>query len=169
MAAALFLLLAFVKPLQKFFILTAAKITCRKKSDEEKNAFITEQTLKYEIYREQIKLMPKKTARYILPFFLYIADMFLSASSVYAAYLFSAGTIFSVKEYFSFYIATLAATYITNIIPIPGGSGSSVPAHIFANFGQLSRGNRSSRMEIGKLLYAYNFRIRIFRRRYRFE
>ena len=129
-AVALFLLLAFVKPLQKFFILTAAKITCRKKSDEEKNAFITEQTLKYEIYREQIKLMPKKTARYILPFFLYIADMFLSASSVYAAYLFSAGTIFSVNEYFSFYIATLAATYITNIIPIPGGSGSSEAAFL---------------------------------------
>lgn len=129
-ALAAFLLLAFVKPLQKFFIHSAAKITCRKKSDEEKNDFIAGQTLKYEIYREQIQLMLKSPANYILPLVLYVADMFLAASSIYAAYVFISGAAFFPSEFFSFYIATLAATYVTNVVPIPGGSGSSEAAFL---------------------------------------
>lgn len=129
-ALSLFLILAFVKPLQIFFINLCLKITARKKSEEEKRKFFEEQTQKYEIYRERIITMLKAPQRYFIPLFLYVADMFLSASLIYVSFLSISGASFSLNDFFLFYISALCATYITNIVPLPGGSGSSEAAFV---------------------------------------
>ncbi len=122
----LVMLIAFVNPVQKFFINFIAKIKFFKKSKDEKQAYIETETLKYKIYKEQTLIMLKSFYRYLLPLFLYIVNMFVTSSTAYAAYLTTVKTAsFTLGGFLSFYLLTIGAAYITNVIPIPGGNGSS--------------------------------------------
>jgi len=119
------ILLAFVTPFQKFMINLVAGIRFGKKKPDEKKAFEESQILKYKVYKEQITILLKNFVRYLLPIFIYIVNMFITTSLVYVAYLCVSASAFTFEDYFKFYLLTICTTYITNVIPIPGGSGSS--------------------------------------------
>lgn len=123
---ALVMLIAFVNPVQKFFINFIAKIKFFKKSKEDKQKHIETETLKYKIYKEQTLLMLKSFYRYILPLAVYTVNMFVTSSTAYAAYLTTVkSATFTLNGFLSFYLLTIGAAYVTNVIPIPGGNGSS--------------------------------------------
>lgn len=117
-------LLAFIKPLQVFFIKLTAKIKYRgdkeKREEYEKN-----EGLKYGIYREQITLMLKRFFVYLPAILVYELFMFATSSLPYASYLSVTGASFELNGFLTFYLLTIAAAYITNVIPIPGAAGSS--------------------------------------------
>jgi uncharacterized protein (TIRG00374 family) len=52
-------------------------------------------------------------------------NMLLIGSIQYISYLLITGNSFSIGQLFGFYTLTLASQYITNIIPVPGGVGTS--------------------------------------------
>lgn len=123
---ALVMLIAFVNPVQKFFINFIAKIKFFKKSKEDKQKYIETETLKYKIYKEQTLLMLKSFYKYILPLAVYTVNMFVTSSTAYAAYLTTVkSATFTLNGFLSFYLLTIGAAYVTNVIPIPGGNGSS--------------------------------------------
>ena len=117
-------LLAFVKPFQKLCINLVAKIRYRKNA-QQREVFINDQTLKYLVYREQVQSILKKPYIYLISIITYIAYMYLSGSFSYLAYMLTTGQCFVLNEFIKFYLFTICITYISNVIPIPGGNGSS--------------------------------------------
>ena len=69
--------------------------------------------------------MGKGFYRYIPAVLVYVAYMFLTSSLIYVAFLAVSGQAFALSDYFSYYLLTIGAAYITNVIPIPGAAGSS--------------------------------------------
>ena len=118
------MLLAFVKPFQKFCITLISKIRFRKNKDK-REEFIGEQIVKYQVYKEQVMLLLREFYKYILPMLTYILYLYLITSFIYLSYLLLAREVFSFDGFIRFYLLSLCLTYITNVIPIPGGSGSS--------------------------------------------
>ncbi|HBK01589.1 MAG TPA: hypothetical protein DDY77_00970 [Clostridiales bacterium] len=116
--------LAFIAPLQKVFINLVSKIKFRNKQ-EKRAEYIESETLKYKIYKEQIIAMSKAFCKYIPAVLVYVIYMFLTSSLIYVAYLAVSGASFTIKDFFSYYLLTIGAAYITNVIPIPGAAGSS--------------------------------------------
>lgn len=116
--------LAFIKSFQSFCINFVARLRFRKR-ELEREEFTKNQILKYSIYKEQIKLMLKDFLRYILPCFLYVLYMYIFSSAIYVSYLLTSSSPFDLSSFISFYLLTLAISYISNVIPIPGGNGSS--------------------------------------------
>ena len=117
-------LIAFVKPFQKFFISVVSKIKYR--HDEEKRLeYAEKEKLKYEVYRDRITEMLKKFYLYIIPVLIYILFMFCTSSLPYAAFLAVGGGSFNFADFIKFYLLTIGAAYITNVIPVPGAAGSS--------------------------------------------
>lgn len=116
--------LAFIAPLQKFFISFVSKIKFRK-NIEKRSEYIEAETLKYRVYKEQIVAMSKNFYKYIFAVLVYIVYMFFTSSLIYIAFLSVSGEFFCVKDFLAYYLLTIGATYITNVIPIPGAAGSS--------------------------------------------
>lgn len=117
-------LLAFVKPFQNFFISLVSKLKFRK-DEEKRKEFAENERIKYEIYRDRIKEMLGRFYLYLLPVLIYIVYMFCTSSLPYAAFLAVGGGSFNFAEFLRFYLLTIGSTYITNVIPVPGGVGSS--------------------------------------------
>ena len=118
------MLLAFVKPFQKFCINLVASIRFRK-NEEKREEFIGEQVVKYQVYKEQVILLLKEFYKYILPMLTYALYLYLITSFIYLSYLLLSKEIFSFDGFIKFYLLSLCLTYISNVIPIPGGNGSS--------------------------------------------
>ena len=117
-------LIAFVKPFQSFFICTVSKIKFRR-DEEKRKEYQNKEKLKYEIYREQITKMLKNFYLYIIPVVIYIAFMFCTSSLPYVAFLAVGGSAFDFGDFIKFYLLTIGAAYVTNVIPVPGAAGSS--------------------------------------------
>ena len=105
--------LAFIKPFQSFCINFVARLRFRNR-ELEREEFSKNQILKYSIYKEQIKLMLKD-----------FLHMYIFSSAIYVSYLLTSSSPFDFSSFISFYLLTLAISYISNVIPIPGGNGSS--------------------------------------------
>ncbi len=119
------LMLAFIKPFQTFMISLVAKIKYGKRKPIECAKFCETQAVKYSVYKEQVLIMLKEFWRYLLPTFIYILNMFITSSLIYVSYVCVTNSALDFKTFFIFYLLTICTTYITNVIPIPGGSGSS--------------------------------------------
>lgn len=133
--AGLCLILSFNNQLQDKVLKIVSKIKYRR--DLQKRAeYLQLESLKLRIYKDQIIEM-YNNIRYYLPLTLtYAIYMFLFGSIPYVAYLLITGNPFVFDNFFYCYLLNLSTSYITNLIPIPGGSGSSevIFSLVFANF-----------------------------------
>lgn len=118
-------LLSFNKKLQNFFLNIWTKFVFKFKKTGNREDYVNEKRQKFDIYREQITIIFSNFAKYIPAFLLYLLFMLCSGSMQYISYLLITGNTFSFGDFFTFYTLNLAMSYITNIIPIPGGVGAS--------------------------------------------
>lgn len=124
-AFAITVLLAFNPPLQKAVLKFSASVLGKLKKSFDKEKFISEKTEKLKTFKQQIAVIGKKFYYYALPCALYALYMFFSGAIQYVSFLLISKTDFSIDEYLTFYVLSLASAYITNIVPIPGGAGTS--------------------------------------------
>jgi len=131
--------LSFNQRLQRSALKLLCKVIKKLRKNFDAESFFSTCSEKLERFKDQIKIIGKSFYRYLAPAFLYLAYMLLNGSVPYAAYLMSSGGSFYVSEFFTFYILNLASVYIANVIPLPGGTGTSevlftvVFAHIIAD------------------------------------
>lgn len=118
-------ILAFNLPIQKKILLLTSKIIKKFKRGFNEDNFICQKTEKLKLFKEQLSIIGKNFKIYILPIVLYAVFMFLSGSVQYLSYLLISGGSFSFSLLFAFYTLNLASAYITNVIPVPGGVGTS--------------------------------------------
>ncbi len=118
-------ILAFNGKIQRFALTLWAKLLLKLKKIDSVNEYLLIQGQRLDIYRQQLTIIGKNTYRYILPCLLYVAHMFTMGCLQYISYLLISGASFSVSSLFLFYTFNLASGYITNIIPVPGGLGTS--------------------------------------------
>lgn len=122
-ALLLVILMAYVKPFHRFIVKTCSFFMLKFKKIESREEYEAEHTKKMEIYRKQIDYTFKHLYKFILPilsFFLYLAFF---CSVPYIIYMFFTGSTFSLADYVFFFSMNQAMTYITNVIPVPGGTG----------------------------------------------
>lgn len=115
------LFIVFNKRFQNFCLNLWAKI--RKKTNDENLLKKWRENL--DNYKAQIQDVIKNVEKFILPAFLYFIYMVFLGSMQYFAYLIFTGFVFSFHDLFTFYTLNLASTYITNVIPVPGGFGTT--------------------------------------------
>ncbi len=118
-------ILAFCQPLQNKALKIWTNFLFKIKKISDKESYILEKQFRLSIYKEQITIIGKSTYKYLLPCALYIVYMIFLGSVQYIAYLLISGASFSLNSLFVFYTLNLASSYITNIIPVPGGFGTS--------------------------------------------
>ncbi|MBQ8426205.1 MAG: flippase-like domain-containing protein [Clostridia bacterium] len=102
-----------------------AKFLLKIKKIENVEEYLAEKSVKFQTYREQLSIIGKNFVKYLLPSFLYAFNLFLTGSIPYISYLLITGSTFSFSALCTFYTLNLASAYITNIIPVPGGVGTS--------------------------------------------
>ncbi len=118
-------LLSFFTKLQNGVLKLWCKLLLKLKKIENEEEYKSTQQFKLDLYKTQIIEISKKFHKYLLPCFIYALQMAVSGSFQYVAYLLISGSSFSLSGLFSFYVLNLATTYITNIIPVPGGGGGA--------------------------------------------
>ncbi|MBQ9486002.1 MAG: flippase-like domain-containing protein [Clostridia bacterium] len=103
-------------------------LVCRAAKKFRKNfngeKFFAEQSEKLARFKEQISIIGKSFYKYLLPFAVYLLSMAVNGGLQYFAYLFVSGENFAASGFFTFYILNLASTYVANVIPLPGGTGT---------------------------------------------
>ncbi len=107
------LLLSFNKRLQEFCLKIRSKILYKFKGAW------------FDNYRAETLVIYKKFYRYIPACACYSAFMLAFGSVQYFSYLVFSGEAFSFDKAFVFYTLNVAAAYITNVIPVPGGVGTA--------------------------------------------
>ncbi len=117
--------LAFNQRIQQYALKLWTKILLRLKKISDSEEYIEQKRQRLELYKEQITIIGKNAKNFIAPCLLYLAFMLVSCSVQYASYLLISGDTFSVNSYFTFYTFYLASGYITNVVPVPGGLGTS--------------------------------------------
>lgn len=119
------ILLSFNKSLLGFVLKLLAKIISIFKKNFDKENFIEKGNKRFDIYQQEIKSITKNITKFILPCLLYVIFIFTLGSVQYISYMLISKQSFNLSVLFKFYCLNLAATYITNIIPLPGGVGTS--------------------------------------------
>ena len=115
------LFIIFNKRFRTFCIKIWAKIT----KNTDKPEVIAKWQNNLNNYRAQITDVLKNFKKFVFPAVLYLLYMVFSGSLQYFAYVTFTGYAFSVSDLFTFYTLNLASTYIANIIPVPGGFGTT--------------------------------------------
>jgi len=118
-------LLAFVKGIRKFSLSLWAKLLYKLKRITDKDEYVALQTEKLEEYKRQITAVITKIHKYIGSLLIYFVEMLVLGSVQYIAYLIISGESFNIATAFGFYVLYLASSYITNLVPVPGGMGTS--------------------------------------------
>lgn len=118
-------LLAFSKRVQRSFINSTTSIY--KKFSKKFNAqeYRAETLAQLEIYREQLLEIIKRAHRYLPHCLMYVVYLILQGSIQYFAYLLLTNAHFDISMLAKFYTLNLTSTYITNVIPLPGGTGTA--------------------------------------------
>ncbi len=122
---AVIVILAFNRKIQDFALKTWAKLLIKIKKLERAEEYIIEKTKRLNIYKEQITIIGKSFYKYIAPSLIYFVFMLVSSSVQYVSFLMISSSAFSINSFFTFYTFFLASGYITNVIPVPGGLGTS--------------------------------------------
>ncbi len=119
-------LIAFNMPLQKWALRLWVSLVKRLKKNFNEQEYLTQKTIKLQIFKQQITIVGKNFARYIFPCALYFIYMIVFAGNAqYLSYLLITHKAFSLESLFLFYTLHLASAYITNVIPVPGGVGTA--------------------------------------------
>ncbi len=99
-----------------FFLFKFKKISSREEYE-------SEHTIKMQIYKEQINFVLKHLHKFILTFLSFFVYIILYYTLPYIIYLFMTKATFSLSDLVFFFALSQAMTYITNVIPVPGGTG----------------------------------------------
>lgn len=99
-----------------WFLIKFKKITSK---EEYKN----EQMQKMSVYKQQIGFFLKHFHKFLPSIAIYFIYMFLLWGIPYVIYLFLTGSTFNLNDYLFFFSLNQTMSYISNIIPIPGGTG----------------------------------------------
>lgn len=86
-----------------------------------KEDFISKKTQRLILFQEQTKAVFNNLKSIILPSILYAFYMIISSLSPYICYLTITQNSFNFYTCINFYLLSLSAIYLTNIIPVPGG------------------------------------------------
>lgn len=117
--------MAFNKKFQAFITGITANVLLKLKKIDDKQRFILEKSESLSVFKTELTIIGKGWYKYLLPMLCFFVYMLLLGSFQYASYLSFTGTGFSMKEAYMFYALSLASSYITNVIPLPGGFGTS--------------------------------------------
>ena len=96
----------------------------------DKAEFVQKKTERLRLFKEQTSAVFSNFKLFIFPAVLYAIYMFLTCLAPYVSYLCVTNTFFSLNDCLQFYVLTLASTYLTNVIPTPGGC--AVAEFVFA-------------------------------------
>ena len=120
------ILLSFNKKIQKWFIKFLAKLKKKfRKADLDEEEYIQYKKEQFGRYQDALKEMVRKPHMYLPSIAVYLIFSIILGSYQYFSYIVLANEAFSLSRLLYFYILNLASTYLTNIIPIPGGVGSA--------------------------------------------
>ncbi len=118
-------ILAFNRKIQLTALKLWSKVLIKIKKLQDTEQYILQKTERLNIYKEQITIIGKNAHKYLAPCLIYVCHMFISGTIQYIAYLMVSGSAFNFSSLFTFYTFYLASGYITNVIPVPGGLGTS--------------------------------------------
>ncbi len=119
------ILLSFCKPLQNKVAKWTSKLYCKIKKNAVYDQVFLGITQKFSTYRTQILAVFKDIKRSLPAMLIYMLYMPIQGTAQYIAYLLICGGAFNVEELLIFYTLNITVTYITNVIPLPGGVGTS--------------------------------------------
>lgn len=119
------LVLSFCKGLQIFAVRLWGKLLVKLKKVDSIEDYVKEKGAWFDNYRAETLVIYKKFYRYIPACACYSAFMLAFGSVQYVAYVTFTGEAFSFDTMFIFYTLNIAAAYITNVIPVPGGVGTA--------------------------------------------
>lgn len=124
-AIGFFLIVIFQPKLQICFLRAVSAILFRLKRISNREEYQSIQKKKMDICREQILDMFFHPSSYLPLIFLTVFNMILSGILPYICYLSITGNPFHIATMFHFYLLNISMNYLNNIIPVPGGSGTS--------------------------------------------
>ncbi len=119
------LILSFCIPLQNLFLKCWSSILFKFKKTGDKAEYLLQKQEKFRIYREQIKIIFGRFLDYLPACLVYAVYMIFAGSAQYIAYVSVTGKAFTFVGLYTFYTLNIAQTYITNVIPVPGGVGTA--------------------------------------------
>lgn len=118
-------ILAYNYKLQRFAVTLWAKILKKIKRIESVEEYFKEKTEKLALYKEQMNNILKRFYAYIPVCLLYACYMVLQGGTQYLSYLLISGNAFCFADMSVFYVLCLTSAYIGNVIPVPGGVGTT--------------------------------------------
>ncbi len=119
----LVVLLAYCSPFHNFAIKTCSKILYKLKKIDSREDYENEHKQKIQTYKAQIDYVFKHLYKFILPILSFFLFLIFISSIPYVIYLFFSGAGFNINDFLLFFSLNQAMTYITNVIPVPGGTG----------------------------------------------
>ncbi len=123
-----FLLIVFMalnKRFQNFVLKVCASLLYKLKKIEDKQKFIEEKAENLLVFKKELTIIGKGWYKYFAPIICFFIYMIILNSLQYASYLTFTKKPFNLSEAYMFYALTIASSYITNVIPLPGGFGTS--------------------------------------------
>ena len=95
------------------------------KQIKDKDQYVNDKTYKMKLIRDQLKMFFKNIKQFVLLCLLYVIRISIYSSLPYISYLLLSKTSFSVEIWLFSIVLCNLISYITNIIPIPGASGTA--------------------------------------------
>ncbi len=122
-ALLLVILMTYCKPFHKLIVKICSFFLFKFKKIENREIYEIEHSRKMEIYKKQIDYIFKHLYKFLLPILAFFLYLIFYCSVPYIIHLFFTNGTFNLSSYLFFFSLNQAMTYITNIIPVPGGTG----------------------------------------------
>lgn len=119
------IILAFSERLQRGTLKLVCRISKKVRNNFDEETFYVTQSEKLARFKEQIKIVGKSFYKYLLPALFYAIYTVASGCLPYLTYLLLSGNGFAFSDLFFFYVLSLTSVYVTNVIPLPGGTGTA--------------------------------------------
>lgn len=119
----LVLLMTYSKAFHKAIVKCLSFFLFKFKKISSREAYEEEHALKMKIYKEQVNFVIKHLHKFLLTFLCFFIYIILYYTVPYIIYLFMTKSAFTLSDFLFFFSLSQAMTYITNVIPVPGGTG----------------------------------------------
>lgn len=110
---------------QGFILSLEVKILKRIRKNFDSEGFINDKKIKMRIYKDSANRMWRNITYNIPSYIAYVFFMLLSFGLPYIIYLMITKTSFKIEDYMYSFLLCQASSYVTNIIPSPGGIGTA--------------------------------------------
>jgi uncharacterized protein (TIRG00374 family) len=119
----LVLLMSFNKKFHSLIIRLCAWFLFKFKKITSKEEYAESQREKMLIYKNQILYFVKHFYKFLPSILMYFVFLLLICGTPYVIYLFLTNSTFNISDYLFFFSLNQTMSYITNVIPVPGGTG----------------------------------------------